>query len=135
MTSPTPTPHSLLQQLLQQSLHPIHQNLNHIEDRLTEMQQNILELEQTTHSLDETLQPLPQALTIALNQFMGQLQTMLTAEPSSASPASLQQQLAKLLTTLNSLNQRIDRNITLQQQLITSIENCETLSTQISNPQ
>jgi Mg2+ and Co2+ transporter CorA len=135
MTSPTSTPHSLLQQLFQQSLQPIHQNLNQIEERLSEMQQNILELEQTTQNLDETLQPLPEALTIALNQFMGQLQTMLTAEPSSASPASLQQQLAKLLTTLNSLNQRIDRNTTLQQQLIASLESCKALSTQISDSQ
>lgn len=74
---------------------------------------------------EQGLKNLPQRLSPFLSRLLMQLQTIMSSETSSNARETLQMQLRRLISALSSRHSRLKTELSLQQQLIDSIERLE----------
>ena len=85
----------------------------------------LIHLEQDVQDLSKGLKNLPQHLSPFLSHLLVQLQAIVSSETSSGAQETLQMQLRQLILALSSWNSRLKTELSLQQQLIDSIERLE----------
>lgn len=101
------------------------QNLQPIAQELIALRQQVTQLEQQTQQMHQTLQPLPQHLSSMLSHFLTQLQASLNSETSSSARETLHKQLQQLIAALSTWSNQLKTELTLQQQLIDSMQQLE----------
>ena len=119
--SPDLTPEqweSVLANVLQSSLEPLRAEI-------CVNTQRVLHLEDHIQSLGEDLARWPQHWHQSLGCLVAQLQRIVSDETSADAQATLQEQLRLLIAALSSWNGQLKTELTLQQQLIASLERLE----------